>query len=372
MQNNRKYLFIGLGEILWDILPDETHLGGAPANFAYHAGALGADAVVVSAVGNDSQGEKILKKLKAMNLSTEYIKTSDKYPTGSVTVDINEQGNPSYEIHENSAWDFIEFSPKLNELAQNADVICFGSLAQRRQVSRDTIQSFLKSAKPTSLRIFDVNIRQNFYSKQILEQSLQAANILKINTKELKIIAELLDTKRSEDTTEPGALPKPDVFSDTKRSEDTTEPGNLPEPDVFSDTKRSAEPDVFSDTKRSEEPDVFSDTKRSAEPGVFSENDEKSLLKDLLNRCDLSLIALTRGFDGSTLVTAERISNHRGFHLEPVDTVGAGDAFLAALSWGLINKLDLDLINNYANHIAGYVCTQTGATPIIPKELLRI
>ncbi|HYE21151.1 MAG TPA: PfkB family carbohydrate kinase, partial [Tepidisphaeraceae bacterium] len=147
---------VAIGEILWDLLPGGKQLGGAPANFAFHAGQLGADAVSVSAVGDDADGREILARLHALGLTTDYIAVDPGHPTGTVTVSLDAAGVPSYTIHEGVAWDFVPETPGLLELAARADCVCFGSLAQRSPATRATIRSALAATRPDCVRVFDV------------------------------------------------------------------------------------------------------------------------------------------------------------------------------------------------------------------------
>ena len=183
---------IGIGEILWDLLPDGKRPGGAPANFAYVANALGNHGVVLSRVGNDEPGKEILAELNAKKLSTATIQIDDEKPTGLVEVRL-ENGQPNYRIVENSAWDFMEFSDDWREIAARADAVCFGSLAQRKRVSRRTILEFVNLTR--GWRIFDVNLRQPFYSREVLRESLKTANAAKLNYEELPVVAEMFGIK---------------------------------------------------------------------------------------------------------------------------------------------------------------------------------
>lgn len=183
-------LILALGEILWDMLPAGKQLGGAPGNFAYHAAQLGGDARTVSAVGDDELGREILVRLGALKLDISLIAADLAHPTGTVSVSLS-AGQPSYTIHENVAWDFIALMPDLLELAGRADCICFGTLAQRNAVSRQTIQEALGRAKPEGLRIFDINLRQHYYNHVVIENSMCVANVLKINNDELRVLGRL-------------------------------------------------------------------------------------------------------------------------------------------------------------------------------------
>ncbi len=188
-----KPLVIGMGEALWDVLPEGRKIGGAPANFAFHAGQAGMDARVVSAVGRDALGDETLLTLQQKGLNTDAVARVD-FPTGVVQVTLSEGGIPQYDICEGVAWDNIPFTPALDELARNAQAVCWGSLAQRSEVSRNCIYRFL-DAMPSEqgrLKVFDINLRQHFYSLDVIEDSCQRANVLKINEEELVVVSELL------------------------------------------------------------------------------------------------------------------------------------------------------------------------------------
>lgn len=188
-----KPIVVGMGEALWDVLPDGKKIGGAPANFAFHAGQAGMDSRVVSAVGKDALGEEALATLEGKGLNIEAVARVD-FPTGVVNVSLGEQGIPQYDICEGVAWDNIPFTPALANLARQAQAVCWGSLAQRNEVSRKTIFSFL-DAMPSDeerLKVFDINLRQQFYTLEIIEASCHRANVLKINDEELVLVSELL------------------------------------------------------------------------------------------------------------------------------------------------------------------------------------
>ncbi len=290
---------VGIGEILWDILPSGTQLGGAPANFAYHANAFGHNGIIVSSIGDDELGNDIIERLKHLSLTCDYIAIDETKSTGTVSVDLDKNGQPTYTIHEDVAWDFIPNILSIMALAEKMDAVCFGSLAQRAEVSRQTIQAFLEKVPSQSLRIFDVNLRQAYYTRDIIESSLQQANVFKINDEELPIVADLL--------------------------------------------------------------------------GHFSAKDEQTALKALATHYDLKLIALTKGDKGSVLYANGKFSIHPGYLPSQVtDTVGAGDSFTAALAIGMLKGYDLDRINDCANRIASFVCSQTGATPTLPDELIKL
>lgn len=277
---------VGIGEILWDVFPEKKELGGAPLNFSHHCRQLGALAFPVSAVGADLDGHEIRQILAVKKLADDHLQIDTTHSTGRVQVTLH-NGKPTYEILPEVAWDYIRFEQDLGDLAARADAVCFGSLAQRSPVSRVTIQAFLAEMRPESLRIFDVNLRQNFYSKEILETSLLRANIFKLSDEELPVLAEIFALSGGAD----------------------------------------------------------------------------AQLKQLLEMFDLRLIALTRGREGSLLVTAHETVNQPGFQTKIVDTVGAGDSFTAALCIGLLQKLPLAEINRRACQVASFVCSQAGATP---------
>ena len=186
----KKYV-IGIGEALWDCLPEGRKIGGAPANFAYHAGQFGLNSMAVSAIGDDQLGKEIKEKFDARQL--QYSLQTVPFPTGTVQVTLDDKGVPQYDICENVAWDNIPFTAELEAIAGNTQAVCFGSLAQRSAVSHQTINAFLKAMPQTddSLRVFDINLRQSFYSKQVIEDSLHLCNVLKINDEELVIVQHL-------------------------------------------------------------------------------------------------------------------------------------------------------------------------------------
>ena len=186
---------VGLGEVLWDLFPSGKKMGGAPANFAYHARALGADARVVSRVGNDALGREILAQLEAIGLSSECVSVDPTHPTGTVSVELMADGQPHYVIHEGVAWDHLVADAAAVAAVSSADAVCFGSLAQRCAPSHAAIRTMLASSPRTALRIFDVNLRQDFFSKELIEGSLEFTNVLKLNETELPILARLLGVR---------------------------------------------------------------------------------------------------------------------------------------------------------------------------------
>jgi fructokinase len=284
---------IGIGELLWDVFPQGKRLGGAPVNFACHCAQLGADAFPVSCIGRDALGVEIQKVLTELRVDQRYVQVDAAYPTGTVQVTLDNNAKPSYEICEGVAWDMVRMTPELEALAARADAVCFGSLAQRHAVSYATIHSFLRGMRPGALKIFDVNLRQSFYSKEILEASLAHSNVLKLSDEELPVMARLF--------------------------------------------------------------------------GLSGPVQEQ--LKALLARFDLCLVAYTRGPDGSLLVSADEVADHPGCPGKAIDSVGAGDSFTAALCVGLLKGRSLVAINDHANRVASYVCSQRGAVPALPENL---
>ena len=186
-----KRFVVGLGEALWDCLPEGKKLGGAPANFAYHAGQfLGQEnTLAVSALGEDSLADETEASLKEHGLN--YLMPRVPYPTGTVQVTLSGDGIPTYDIKENVAWDNIPFTPEIEEVARNCKAVCFGSLAQRNVVSRENIHRFLDATPADCMKIFDINLRQQFYTKEVIQASLRRCNVLKINDEELVLIGRM-------------------------------------------------------------------------------------------------------------------------------------------------------------------------------------
>ena len=189
-----KDLVIGMGEVLWDVLPEGKKLGGAPGNFAYHVGQFGLKSRIVSAIGDDALGREIIENFKEKKI--DYLVDTVPYATGTVQVEIDLNGIPQYHIKENVAWDNIPYTDELDTMAKRAKAVCFGSLAQRNVVSRNTINRFLDAlpkGEEEPLIVFDINLRQDFYEKDNLHSSMEHCNILKINDEELVIISRLFD-----------------------------------------------------------------------------------------------------------------------------------------------------------------------------------
>jgi fructokinase len=188
--NSPPHTVVGLGEALWDVLPSGKHLGGAPLNFAYIASLLGENAVIATRIGNDGLGSEIRTELSRRNLDLSGIQTDSELQTGTVEVSFRD-GQPEYEIRRPVAWDALEWSPKWHGLARKCDAVCFGSLAQRAPKSRITILKFLENTRPECLRVFDINLRKPFYTREVIESALPMTTILKMNDLELREIASI-------------------------------------------------------------------------------------------------------------------------------------------------------------------------------------
>ena len=190
----KRPIILGIGEIVWDCLPGGRKLGGAPVNFAYHAQRLGADSYPVSAVGKDDLGRETLEICGSYGLRTTSLQEND-LPTTRVLVSLDAQGVPKFEILQNVAWDALKTSMALMDLASKADAVCWGSLAQRSEPSRAAILKILDAVPAKAMKVFDINLRQHYYSKEIIEESLKRASVLKLNEDELPVLLELLKMK---------------------------------------------------------------------------------------------------------------------------------------------------------------------------------
>jgi|HubBroStandDraft_3_1064219.scaffolds.fasta_scaffold32432_1 fructokinase len=189
---DKPYSVVGLGELLWDVFPKGKELGGAPANFAYMTSLLGDHGIVASRVGSDALGRTAGRRLERIGLRSKYLQLDTQHATGTVRVEVDPAGQPTFEIAESVAWDFFEWTPEWERLASIADSVCFGSLAQRSPQSRATIRAFLKEVRRGTTRVFDVNLRQAFYSADTLAESMKLTDIVKLNQEELPIVVKLL------------------------------------------------------------------------------------------------------------------------------------------------------------------------------------
>lgn len=196
MEKN-KPVVVGIGELLWDVLPTGKRAGGAPVNFVYHATQMGAEGYALSAVGNDVSGTEIIQELDKNHIISDYISTVE-YPTGSVMVEL-QKGIPTYTIIEGVAWDHIPLTQASIDLMKRADAVCFGTLAQRAPESRETLRTLLSYMREDALRFFDINIRQSYYSKELIEELLGQANVFKINDEELEMLRPMLSLEGTAD-----------------------------------------------------------------------------------------------------------------------------------------------------------------------------
>lgn len=185
---SEKPIVAGIGELLWDVLPSGKQPGGAPCNFAFHSMQAGCEGYAVSAIGRDALGEELKHNIYELGISDKYVQENE-FPTSTVTVKLDEKGSPDFTIHENVAWDHIRWNKDMLELATKVDAVCFGSLAQRKQESKLSVKSFLKATKPDCLKVFDINLRQNYYSKELIINSLLLADVLKLNDSELPVVS---------------------------------------------------------------------------------------------------------------------------------------------------------------------------------------
>ena len=301
------HLILGIGELLWDIVPDGMRLGGAPANFAVMAGRLGNHAAILSRIGRDDLGRQAIDRLDPMPVETGFLQVDQLHETGRVTVSL-EGGEPHYTIHEPAAWDFLELSDEWIQLAARADAICFGSLAQRNRQARQTIQTLAAEASAKCIRGFDVNLRAPFYSAEVLQESLELATAVKMNDVEAPLVLDLLDL----------AIEEAPVTGET-----------LSTPEYL----------------------------RAAAERLLAEFPS------------LQLVAATRGSRGSLLVTRDEWNEHPGFPVKVADGIGAGDAFTAAMTHYMLRGADLATLNEAGNRWGGWMASQSGAMPALPDSV---
>lgn len=308
------HLILGIGELLWDILP-EGHplgaielegsaqtaiLGGAPANFSVMAGRLGNHAAILSRIGRDELGRLAVNTLDPLPVDASRLEVDSMHQTGRVTVQFS-GGEPHYTIHQPAAWDFLELSDDWIQMAERADAICFGSLAQRSPESRQTIQTLAAQTPASCIRVFDANLRAPYYSCEVLQESLELATVLKLNEQEAPLVLNLLGLS----------------------AEEEPDPGSL----------------------------------QAAAGHLLSEFPT------------LTLVAITRGSRGSLLVTREEWHDHPGFPVKVCDPIGAGDAFTAALTHYMLRGADLATLNEAGNRWGGWVASQSGAMPALPNSI---
>jgi fructokinase len=291
------YTVLGIGELLWDMLPQGPQLGGAPANYTVMAGRLGNHATVISRIGRDALGEQALEVLRPFPVDCSQLQVDSKQPTGRVTVKL-EDGQPSYTIHQPVAWDFFELTQEWLDVAAKGDAVCFGSLAQRSECSRQTIHALVRATRPECQRIFDVNLRAPFYSAEVVRESLQLASVMKMNDVEVPLVLSLLGF-----------------------------------------------------------------------PSAASLREGADRL--LSEFAGLTLVAITRGGEGSLLVGRTEWHEHRGIPIQVADTIGAGDAFTAAMTHYLLRGAPLRVLNEAGNRWGSFVASQSGAMPEIGPEILQ-
>jgi len=196
---HRPITVAGIGEILWDVFDDNEELGGAPINFAYHINALGGHGIPVSTVGDDERGQRALVELANRGLTIETISKTNLFETGYVQVTLDKNGVPSYDFTSDTAWDHLLLNQQLLNMTSSFQGVCFGTLAQRSEPSRKAIYSFIDSLAPDALRIYDLNLRQHFYSREVIETSLAKANLLKLSAEELQVIASMFSLDGSDE-----------------------------------------------------------------------------------------------------------------------------------------------------------------------------
>ena len=284
-EKERKPIIVGIGELLWDMLPTGKKAGGAPINFVYHASRLGAEGYAISAIGDDMLGKEIIEELDRYHI--QHLIEKVPYPTGTVKVGLTEEGIPSYTISERVAWDHIIATSNAVDLAEQADAICFGTLAQRSAQSRETIQAISSFAPTDAYRLFDINLRQRYYSKELIEESFYLANVLKANDREFAVLKALFGLTGS----------------------------------------------------------------------------EKEAARWFIEKYNLRMFVLTAGASHSTIYTREEVSTLPTQPVQVVDTVGAGDAFSAALVIALLKGKSLEEAHREAVKCAAFVCSKAGAWP---------
>lgn len=284
---------VGLGEVLWDLLPTGPQLGGAPTNFICQASALGARAQIVTRIGDDALGQEVIKRFTEMNLTRESVQIDPARPTGTVAVTLAENGVPDYKFAEDSAWDRLAATPAALQAVRGAHAVCFGTLGQRSTTSRRTIQQLVAAAPADALKIFDINLRLDFYSRELIEESLRLSNVLKLNDDELAVLTQMF----------------------------------------------------------------------------WLHGDVRQRVEWLIRTFGFKVVVVTSGSSGSLIHQEGHWSELPAQPVQVIDTVGAGDAFTAALTMGLLARMSLEDVHLIAAETARYVCSQRGATPALPETL---
>lgn len=309
----QQHLILGVGELLWDILPEGRRtggisiggtgigfLGGAPANFTVMVGRLGNHAAILSRIGRDPLGRLAIDQLDPMPIDASPIQVDMQHETGRVTVQFDD-GEPRYHIHENVAWDFLELTDEWVRLAERADAICFGSLAQRSRESRQTIQTLAAESPAACIRVFDANLRAPYYSGEVVQESLELATVLKLNENEMPLLLNMLGLPWGE------------------------EPENI--------------------------------QLRYGAERILAEFPE------------LQMVAVTRGVRGSLLVRRDEWNEHPGIPVNMVDPIGCGDAFTAAMTHYLLRGAGLATLNEAGNRWGAWVASQSGAMPPLAEDV---
>lgn len=284
---------VAVGEILWDLLPGGRQMGGAPANVAWHATQLGMRTALVSTVGDDAAGRDIIVQLDHLGIDRSYVAMDAAFPTGTAGVVLDSDGKSTFTITQQVAWDNIVLHAGLLHLVAEADAVCVGTLAQRTEISRRTIQTLFAAARPGCLRVYDVNLRERFFNATIVGQTVAQCHVVKLNDEEWPIVAGMLE---------------------------------LP-------------------------------------------HDPRAGAIALRRRYDLQMVAITRGAQGSMLCDAQGLHDHPGVPSQVVDTVGAGDAFTAVITAGIVQGLPVARLHDFAARAASFVCSRAGATPTLPTDL---
>jgi fructokinase len=290
--NPRCRTIVGIGEALWDLLPNERHIGGAPLNFSYVCSLLGERALVLSRIGNDALGNELIHEMSRRDVDMSCVQQDAALPTGTAAVALSADGQPVFEIRQPAAWDAFELTAAWDRMAEQADAVCFGTLAQRSAQSRATIRAFLGKIRSGCIAIFDVNLRSPFYSREVIVDSLEMATIAKFNETEFDEVASMVGLS--------GA--------------------------------------------------------------VTPEN-----LQTFARRFELDLVCATRGSRGSLLANPFEAFEHPGFSVDIRDTIGAGDAFAAAVAHCWLSKADLEQTSDIANRWAAWVASRPGGMPLIDE-----
>jgi fructokinase len=315
MRSSRGKPLVGVGELLWDLLPDGPRLGGTTTNFAILSARLGEWVELVSRVGGDRLGHEAMERLHgvvgaaAERFGLTHVQQADDLATGTVSVTLNSHGQPQYNIHEPVAWDGLTLSDELLELGGRASAICFGTLAQREPRSRETIRAFVEASAAECVRVCDVNLRMPFCSAEVLRWCLQQATVLKVSDEELAEVGTLLGDER-----------------------------------IGLGAARSG--------------------------ASLTEAAALAAQALLTHAPQCRLVAITLGAHGSLLADRESVSRHEGFKVQVADTIGAGDAFTAGLVHAYVRGAALEQINTVSNLCGSYVASQKGATPELPEALV--